>query len=180
MKKKLAVALVAAVAIVMLVLNLDIKSVEDYYLEHIDDITPDSATVFLSVNCGTILDNYDDLDAALREGGYVPENGVILNRTEYVLREGDTPYTILERAAKYNRIQLEYSGIRSAGSLYIRGISNIYEFSCGPLSGWQFAVNGDIIGVGADSYTLRDGDLVEWIYTCDLGRDLYGYEWRSQ
>ena len=55
---------------------------------------------------------------------------------------------------------------------YIEGISYLYEYDCGDLSGWMYRVNGEIPSVGCGEYRLRDGDCVEWLYTCDLGNDL--------
>ena len=83
---------------------------DEYYLTHIDDITPQSATVTLSIECKTVLENLSVLDPALKAGNFVPEDGVILPCTRYVLRPGDTVYDILSRAVRYNKIQMEYQG----------------------------------------------------------------------
>lgn len=147
-----------------LIYGVKYQSVEDYYLEHIDDITEDSQTVFLSINCSTVLDNAEKLDKGLER--YVG-NGEILPKTEYVLREKDTAYDLLLRAVRYNKIQLEH---KENG--YIMGINYLYEFSCGELSGWMYRVNGEFPTVSCADYVLSDGDYVEWVYTCDLGRDV--------
>ena len=57
------------------------------------------------------------------------------------------------------------------GGVYVEGIGNLYAFDGGELSGWVYAVNGIFPEVSASAYTLADGDTVEWMYTCDLGRD---------
>ena len=147
-----------------LIYGVKYQSVEDYYLEHIDDITEDSQTVFLSINCSTVLDNAEKLDKGLEK--YVG-NGEILSKTEYVLRENDTVYDLLLRAVRHNKIQLEH---KENG--YIMGINYLYEFSCGELSGWMYRVNGEFPTVSCADYVLSDGDYVEWVYTCDLGRDV--------
>ena len=151
-----------------------IQSVDEYYLTHIDDITPQSATVTLSIECKTVLENLSVLDPALKAGDFVPEDGVILPCTRYVLRPGDTVYDILSRAVRYNKIQMEYQGAdkNSFSSVYIKGINYLYEFSCGPLSGWMYTVNGIFPQYGCSKYELSDGDRIEWVYTCDLGRDV--------
>lgn len=176
MKKDLLAICVAILLIVVLISGTKIQSVEDYYLTHLDDITEDSETVFLSIECKTILDNWDDLDKNLRYEKYVPSDGVILERTEYVLRKGDTVYDILNRAVRHNKIHMEFQGANqnSYGSVYIQGINYLYEFSCGPLSGWMYRVNGTYPDYGCSLYKLKDGDVIEWIYTCDLGRDIGG------
>lgn len=60
-------------------------------------------------------------------------------------------------------------------SAYIEGIGNLYEFDCGELSGWMYKVNGWFPNYGCSRYRLKSGDRVEWVYTCDLGRDVGGY-----
>ena len=55
---------------------------------------------------------------------------------------------------------------------YIEGIDNLYEFSCGELSGWMYCVNEEYPHVGCSSIKVQDGDEIEWHYTCDLGSDL--------
>ena len=164
--------------VALVIKGTNIQSVDEYYLTHIDDIRPDSETVTISIRCDTVLSNLDDLDPALTQGDYIPSDGVILPPTEYVLRSGDTVFDILDRAVRYNKIQMEYQGSdeNSYGSVYIRGINYLYEFSCGPLSGWMYRVDGEYPNFGCSKYELKDGQNIEWIYTCDLGEDV-GCEW---
>jgi hypothetical protein len=178
MKKDIVAIFGIILLIAVLINGTEIQSVDEYYLTHIDDITPDSETVTISIRCDTILDNYDDLDPALRSEEFVPPDGVILAQTEYVLRPGDTVFDILDRAARYNKIQMEYQGAdkNSYGSVYVQGIHYLYEFSCGALSGWMYRVDGEFPNYGCSKYELRDGQVIEWVYTCDLGHDV-GCEW---
>lgn len=174
MKKDLLAILFVILLIAAVINGTHIQSVDEYYLTHIDDITETSETVKISIRCDTILDNYDDLDSNLQSEEFVPPDGIILPGTEYVLRPGDTVFDILDRAVRYNRIQMEYQGAdkNSFGSVYIQGINYLYEFSCGPLSGWMYMVNGEFPDYGCSKYELKDGDIIEWVYTCDLGRDV--------
>ena len=73
---------------------------------------------------------------------------------------------------------MEYQGadLNSYGSVYVQGINYLYEFSCGPLSGWMYKVNEVFPNYGSSKYELEDGDVISWVYTCDLGRDV-GCEW---
>ncbi len=173
-KKDILAALIIILLLAFVISGTKIQSVDEYYLTHIDDITPQSATVTLSIECKAVLDNLSMLDPALKAGDFVPEDGVILPCTRYVLRPGDTVYDILSRAVRYNKIQMEYQGAdkNSFSSVYIKGINYLYEFSCGPLSGWMYAVNGVFPQYGCSKYELSDGDRIEWMYTCDLGRDV--------
>ena len=59
-------------------------------------------------------------------------------------------------------------------SAYIEGIANLYEFDVGNESGWMFRVNDWFPNYGCSRYVLKDGDTVEWVYTCDLGKDVGG------
>jgi len=60
-------------------------------------------------------------------------------------------------------------------SYYIEGIGNLYEFDCGPESGWMYKVNGWFPNFGCSSYPLSDGDNIVWCYTCNgLGADVGG------
>lgn len=174
MKKNIIAIFSVALVVILLCFGLDIKSVDEYYLTHIDDIKPDSETVFLTITCHTVLDNYNRLDKSLQNEKYVPKDGVILKNTEYVLRKGDTAFDILSRAVRHNKIQMEYQGANknSYGSVYIEGINYLYEYSCGPLSGWIFKVNGEIPNVGCSDYTLKNKDKIEFAYSCNLGKDL--------
>ena len=57
-------------------------------------------------------------------------------------------------------------------SVYVEGISNIYEFDCGDLSGWMYCVNGEFPNYGCSGYKVKPGDRIEWKYTCNLGEDV--------
>lgn len=159
----------------------EIQSVEEYYLTHIDDIKEDSETVFISIRCDSVLSHYDILDPSLKKDGVLPADGMILPKNEYVLREGDTVFDILSRVTRHNRIQMEYQGAEKNGfgSVHVEGINYLYSFSCGPLSGWTYTVNGKTAGVGCSLYELSDGDVIEWIYTCELGEDIASSEGES-
>lgn len=174
MKKDILVIFLILLISAFLLGGTEIQSVEEYYITHIDDITEDSETVTLSINCSTVFDNWDDLDPALKNGNYIPKDGVILPTTEFVLRKGDTVYDILNRALRHNKIQMEFQGAEenTYGSVYIQGINYLYEFSCGPYSGWMYTVDGEYPNYGCSRYELKNGQKIEWIYTCDLGNDI--------
>ena len=57
-------------------------------------------------------------------------------------------------------------------SYYVEGINQLYEFDCGKNSGWMYSVNGEFPNYGASSYKPKDGDKIEWKYTCNLGSDV--------
>lgn len=176
MKKDILILFAIVLALVLVVQGIHIQSVDEYYLTHLDDIGPDSETVTLSIRCDTVLKNYDKLNKSLRSEKYVPPDGVILAPTAYVLRPGDTVFDVLYRAVRANRIQFEYQGAdqNSVGGVYVKGIHYLYEFSCGSTSGWVYTVNGEFPNYSCSDYVLKDGDVIQWSYTCDLGQDV-GY-----
>lgn len=136
-------------------------------------------SVTISIRCDTILKNKDKLQSGLES--YVPSNGVILGKTKFDLKDNENVFDILVKAVRKHRIHMEYQGAsqNKYGSVYVQGINNLYEFSCGDLSGWMYNVNGSYPNVGCDKYILKDGDNIEWRYTCDLGRDL-GVYWLNE
>lgn len=171
MKKDILIIFSVVILIAVIIMGTDFQTVDEYYLTHIDDITPHSKTVTLSISCSDILKNYSQLTPSLKSEKYVPSDGYILKDTDYVLRDGDTAFDVLYRAVRHNKIQIEFQGAddNPFGSVYVKGINYIYEFSCGETSGWIFKINGVAPNYGCSKYKLKDGDKLEWIYTCNLG-----------
>lgn len=130
-------------------------------------------TCTLSVRCDTILDHTDWLDPEKLE--LVPEDGVIFPETEVMFYEGESVFNLLQRELRKAGIHMEYEDTPIYNSAYIEGINNLYEFDCGELSGWMYKVNDWFPNYGCSRYQLREGDVVEWVYTCDLGVDVGGY-----
>lgn len=130
-------------------------------------------TCTLSVRCDTVLDHMDALDPDKAE--LIPEDGVIFPTTSVTFYEGESVFNVLQREMKKAKIHLEFTDTPLYNSAYIEGIHNLYEFDCGELSGWMYKVNGWFPNYGCSRYQLQDGDTVEWLYTCDLGSDIGGY-----
>jgi len=129
-------------------------------------------TCTFSIECSTILNNLDMLDPDKLE--IVPSNGVILVKTTVTFYEGESVFDVLQRVCREKGIHMESSWTPIYNSAYIEGIHNLYEFDCGELSGWMYKVNGWYPNYGCSRYQLKDGDVVEWRYTCDLGNDVGG------
>ncbi len=124
----------------------------------------------ISIACNTILNNMSMLDKSKKS--IVPADGWILKTVTVEFTTGETVFEVLDRVTKKYGIQLEYSYTPMYGSYYIEGIYNLYEFDCGNLSGWMYSVNGSFPNFGCSKYVLKDGDVIEWVYTCDLGADV--------
>ena len=125
-----------------------------------------------SIECSTILNNLEMLDPEKLE--MVPSGGVILARTTVTFYEGESVFDVLQRVCQEKGIHMEASWTPIYNSAYVEGIHNLYEFDCGALSGWMYKVNGWYPNYGCSRYQLKDGDVVEWRYTCDLGNDVGG------
>lgn len=104
----------------------------------------------------------------------VPTDGVIYAEREVAFNEGESVFNVLVREMKKNKIHLEFVNTPIYNSAYIEGIGNLYEFDCGELSGWMYRVNGEFPNYGCSRCMLKPGDRVEWVYTCDLGKDVGG------
>lgn len=132
----------------------------------------DELTCTLSVCCDTLLDHLTLLDAEKAE--LVPVDGVIYPERSVTFSDGETVFDVLLRETQKAQIHMEYSVTPLYNSVYIEGIGNLYELDAGDLSGWMYRVNGEFPNFGCSLYTLKDGDVIEWVYTCDLGADVGG------
>ncbi len=138
-----------------------------------DNAVVDKGTVYtcsFSIECSTILNNLENLNPSKLE--ILPSDGVILAEIEVEFYAGESVFDVLQRVCRENKIHMESSWTPMYNSAYIEGIANFYEFDCGDLSGWMYRVNGWYPNYGCSRYQLQDGDVVEWRYTCDLGRDV--------
>ena len=160
-KNFIAVLLAVALAVTFVCVT-DFSSAEGYYNgedKHKDDII---GHVTMTIRCDTVVGK--------SESDYIPSDGIILDFTEFEIEDGDTVYDILIEAARKYNIQVENNG--SAEMVYISGINYLYEFDFGDLSGWVYHVNGVTPSVSCGEYELSDGDVIEWLYTCNLGNDV--------
>jgi len=81
---------------------------------------------------------------------------------------------VLQREGRAAGIPMEFEHTPMYKSAYIEGINGLYEFDRGELSGWMYSVNDWFPNYGCSRYQLKDGDVIEWVYTCDLGYDVGG------
>ncbi len=136
------------------------------------EITDTAYTCTISISCETVLNHMDWLDPAKTD--LIPEDGWVLAPVEVTFYEGESVFHVLQRTCKQQAIHLEFENIPLYNSAYIEGIQNLYEFDCGELSGWMYHVNGWFPNYGSSRYALKDGDVICWEYTCDLGADIGG------
>jgi len=131
---------------------------------------PKALTCTFSITCATVLDNLDKLTPG--KEGLIPADGWLLPETQVEFTAGDTVFDVLQRELKSRNMHFEYSTAALYDTAYIEGICNLYEYDCGELSGWEYVVNGTFYSYGSSQFTLNDGDVVSWVYTCDLGADV--------
>ena len=127
-------------------------------------------TCTLEIRCDTLLAHLGELMEG--KAALVPEDGALLAQKEVEFEAGESVFDVFRRVLREEKIHFEYTDAQVYDSVYIEGIGNLYEFDCGPQSGWMFSVNGIYPGLGCSAYTLADGDAIVFSYTCDLGGDL--------
>lgn len=126
----------------------------------------------ISISCAVLAADPAACSAEKRE--LIPEDGWILPEQEVAFSEGESVFDVLQRVTREQKIQMEFSQSPVYETAYIEGIGNLYEFDAGALSGWMYRVNGWFPNYGCSSYQVQDGDVIEWVYTCDLGADVGG------
>lgn len=136
------------------------------------EITDNTLKCTFSISCAAVLYNMDKLDKSKRE--IIPDDGWILEPVTVTFNEGESVFDVLKQVCKDNKIQLEFSFTPIYNSSYIEGINNLYEFDCGSLSGWMYEVNDWFPNYGCSRYEVKNGDVIEWQYTCNLGADIGG------
>lgn len=134
-------------------------------------------TCTVSITCSVVLQDGSKLKP--EKSPFVPTGGQILAPVTVTFTPGEDAYTVLRRACAANScvdhcaycaqdgIQMEAAFTPGYNTYYVQGIHQIYEKDCGPKSGWLYRVNGVYPNVGSSSYTVRDGDRIEWIYALE-------------
>lgn len=129
-----------------------------------------AGTCSLVIECSTILDNMKKLKKG--KESIVPKDGIIYHKNDVTFYEGESVADVLKRETKNNSIHLEFMNTPGFNSDYIEGIGNLYEFDCGPLSGWSYCVDSWFPNYGCSRYIVTQGAQIEWHYTCNMGKDV--------
>lgn len=128
----------------------------------------------LEIRCDTILHNMDKLKSGLAL--YVPSDGTILAKTQIKIVNGESVFDILKRVTRNLKIQMEFRNDPLYSGAYIEGIHQLYEHDCDTpdctTSGWMYKVNGWFPSYGCSQYKVKNGDAIEWVYTCNCGKDV--------
>lgn len=94
----------------------------------------------------------------------------ILNRYEYGFDGSKTVFDALKESCAANEIKMKYSGF--SGLYYVKSIADYAEFANGPGSGWIYKVNGEKPNISCGKYNIKNGDIIEWIYSLNYGNDI--------
>lgn len=127
---------------------------------------------YITIECKTAAEmkSAGKLKASVAE--VVPDDGIILPRTEITLKKGDTALEMLLRTTREREIHTSYQGDTSYGAAYVEAIGNLFEKDCGKKSGWMYKVDGKYPNYGSDKLKLKGGEEILWIYTCNNGKDI--------
>ena len=161
---------IVKIVILVLVLSMLVGCGKTNTAQVADSNGDGKLTCTLEVRCDMLLGKLDQLTK--EKAALVPENGILLETVEVEFTGGESVFDVFRKVLREEKIHFEYVDASAYDSVYIEGIGNIYEFDCGPQSGWMFSVNGIYPGLGCSAYTLADGDVIVFNYTCDLGADL--------
>ena len=132
----------------------------------------------LSVRCDNAVAAADTLPP--ETAAILPADGILLADTTVAFGDGESVFDVLLRAARAAGLHLEFEKTPLYGGVYVEGIGNLYEFDAGETSGWMYSVSGWFPNYGCSKYAVADGDVIAWVYTCDLGQDVGGADAAGQ
>ena len=97
----------------------------------------------------------------------IPDDGTILEVTTYTAVEGFTVYDVLAAVTAMHDPVIPI--VANSDKSYVLSINNLSEKNVGPQSGWTYRVNGVLPMMAANQYKVKDGDVIKWIYVCQMG-----------
>lgn len=95
---------------------------------------------------------------------------VIAPPTVVPIEANETALSASTKGLKANRLAYQTGG--SGAGTYVTSIGDLAQQANGPLSGWLYKVNNTFPSEGPAVYKVKAGDLITWIYTNDLGKDV--------
>lgn len=135
--------------------------------KRMNDGAPENKADFVTIEirCDQLANDLSKLKRPeLKE--YIPQDGIILEKTTCSLEDGDTVFDVLDRVCRQENIQIEYSYTPGYDSYYVEGINYIYEFDGGKRSGWTYMVNNAEVNYGCSQYVLTGNEEILWEYVC--------------
>ena len=95
---------------------------------------------------------------------------VILPTKTIPINANSTVLSVSSDALKASNLPFQTGG--SDTNLYITSIAGLSQQDNGPLSGWIYKVNNTFPPEAPSAYRVKPGDLITWVYTNDLGKDV--------
>ena len=157
-------------------ISVEERSFIENFVEEISEISENKTVCTVSISCNTLLNNLDRVKK--NKLSVIPSDGWILTAVNAGFNDGESVFDVTKRVCMENKIPFEFTLAPIYNTAYIEGINNIYEFDCGSTSGWLYKVNGEFKSYGCSDCKLNNGDIIEWVYTCDLGKDV-GNEYKE-
>ncbi len=107
--------------------------------------------------------------------------GTIIKATKVPYKKGEKITHVTKRLLDKHGIRMSYTGTLESG-FYLGAICDFElkgtpydsfgEFDAGVGSGWMITLNKTFIEYGASEFEVKNGDVIEWQYTCQLGKDI--------
>ena len=120
----------------------------------------------IEIRCDNVTARKDSItNPGIRDA--IPDDGTILEVTTYTAVEGFTVYDVLAAVTAMHDPVIPI--VANSDKSYVLSINNLSEKNVGPQSGWTYRVNGVLPMMAANQYTVKDGDVIKWIYVCQLG-----------
>ena len=123
-----------------------------------------------SIACRVSVDCHAAIEQGYDAARLSSDNGVVVEEKTIVMRGGDTVFDALRKAAQDHGVALSHTG--SGSMLYVVSIGGLQEGDCGAGSGWMYCVNGEFVSRSAGGQPVYDGDVIQWRYTCNQGKDI--------
>ncbi|MBR2490125.1 MAG: S-layer homology domain-containing protein [Ruminiclostridium sp.] len=112
---------------------------------------------------------------------YTKALGTIIPAAQVPFKTGDTIASVTIRLLDAMDYTSSYQGSVTSG-FYLESIGNFThkgtyyrsfgEFDAGVGSGWMITWNNWFIDKGASEFSVKNGDVIRWQYTCQLGADI--------
>lgn len=107
--------------------------------------------------------------------------GTIIPLTKVSFKSGESIAQVTIRLLDHLGIGYSYTG-SVTGNFYLASIKNFEvnntpydsmgEFDAGTGSGWMITLNGWFIDKSTAAFTVSNGDVIQWKYTCQVGKDI--------
>lgn len=111
-----------------------------------------------------------DIKTAYQKG-YIDYQWIV-QPTKLELEKDSSAWDALNKMAKSKGIPVVKRGRKD--NLYVSHINSLGEFDFEQGSGWMYNVNGRYPNYGCDNRksVLKDGDVIQWRFTLNVGKDL--------